>query len=166
MLPHVDREKGQFTRVQEMQFAKRMKAHLQLRTQPEAPPPDARPKRAPGEKLCTGCNDRLVGGRCRSQYSSACVGAVVAVPAVPALPVVPKGVCAKLATSAKLLRCPWPSCDAVIKTRLQCSACNVVFCDKHSKSKAGVEVRFVFAERAVVFDVDAPKTSISSITTR
>ena len=44
--------------------------------------PVDRPQRAPGEKLCTGCNDRLVGGRCKSQLSSKCVGAPTKTPAV------------------------------------------------------------------------------------
>ena len=137
MLPHVDQEKGQFTRLQEAQFAKRMGAFLQSKPPTLAPPTDDRPKRAPGEKLCTGCNDRLVGGRCRSQLSSACVGAPTRAPAVSAIPAVLKGGQQAPVAGAKKTRCPWPSCDAVIEVRVQCAACNVVFCDKHSGKKRG-----------------------------
>ena len=155
MLPHIDSEKGQFTRIQEVQFAKRMAAYLKAKTPAEAPPrlpaptfaastvpfsptpPVGRPQRAPGEKLCTGCNDRLVDGRCRSQLSSACVGAPARSPTVPAIPAVLKGVKQSSVAGAKKARCPWPSCDAVIEVRVQCAACNVVFCDKHSRSKRG-----------------------------
>ena len=137
MLPHVDREKGQFTMLQEAQFAKRMGAFLKSQPPTLAPPTDARPKRAPGEKLCTGCNDRLVDGRCRSQLSSACVGAPARAPTVPAIPAVQKGVQQTPVAGAKKARCPWPSCDAVIEVRVQCTACNVVFCDKHSRKKRG-----------------------------